>query len=674
MNPLQGRVHDLDAFVVKFNGRLEPVFSTYLGGSGREQLMSEIGSPNLPGPPGPALALDRSGFGGNFPGGVAWVAGFTDSTDFPTAGFLPAAQPATNGPINSFVAAIFDDGIPTKPDLAVTNHPDFPGEVELGATLPYLFQVTNKGPARAKDVTFLDKLPPGVIVDAVSVSTPPPSTPYPRACDHDARWVVCRLWALSEGESVFVRIDVRPTTVGAQINAAAVEDEGGLCPPAVCLSTAFQHWFYGFNQDLIWGGDAGRDKDIHDNSATTTTVVTPGSADLSVTGSASSDVVMLDGTITYTLDVENHSPSTTAATLTDALPAGTTLISATQTGSLGSCTGTSVITCQWPSLSSVARVTIVVRATVPGTLTNTAIMSGTSSDPNSANNAVTLVTRVNRPPTANAGPDQIVSASASCQAIVTLNGTGSSDPDGDTLTYAWTIDNLPPPPILFSPTDPSTGTVTGSTITGPLPPGLHTITLTVNDGHGGTASDTVVVTVRDVTAPTLSAVPSPWTIEQSSASGATWTIAMPIAADNCSSSVAVSSNAPAIFPRGATTVTFTARDAAGNSSTATTTVTVVDTTPPTFSGVPPPMTVEQALPCGLPRGSGRPPRGLGGLWSVSGNAPAIFPRGTTTADVHSATGPATSRQPARPLRSSMRGSERWRSARRRRGPVSIPRS
>jgi len=58
---------------------------------------------------------------------------------------------------------------------------------------------------------------------------------------------------------------------------------------------------------------------------------------------------------------------------------------------------------------------------------------------------------------------------------------------------------------------------------------------------------------------------------------------MPAAADNCSGSVVVSSNAPAMFPSGATTVTFTARDAAGNTATATTMVTVTDTAPPTLT-------------------------------------------------------------------------------------------
>ena len=40
----------------------------------------------------------------------------------------------------------------------------------------------------------------------------------------------------------------------------------------------------------------------------------------------------------------------------------------------------------------------------------------------------------NRAPTANAGPDQTVGEGTT----VTLDGTGSSDPDSDSFTYAWT--------------------------------------------------------------------------------------------------------------------------------------------------------------------------------------------------------------------------------------------
>jgi hypothetical protein len=94
----------------------------------------------------------------------------------------------------------------------------------------------------------------------------------------------------------------------------------------------------------------------------------------------------------------------------------------------------------------------------------------------------------NQPPVANAGPDQTVEATGALTAV-SLNGSASSDPDGDALTYSWSW---------------SGGSASGATPTVNLPLGTHTITLTVDDGKGGTASDQVVITVRDTTPPALS--------------------------------------------------------------------------------------------------------------------------------------------------------------------------
>ena len=44
----------------------------------------------------------------------------------------------------------------------------------------------------------------------------------------------------------------------------------------------------------------------------------------------------------------------------------------------------------------------------------------------------------NNPPVANAGPDQTVEVGEDCMASITLDGSGSSDPDEDSLTYSWT--------------------------------------------------------------------------------------------------------------------------------------------------------------------------------------------------------------------------------------------
>ncbi len=101
----------------------------------------------------------------------------------------------------------------------------------------------------------------------------------------------------------------------------------------------------------------------------------------------------------------------------------------------------------------------------------------------------------NQPPVAEAGPDQVVEATSPAGADVTLNGGGSSDPDGDPLTYTWTT--------LF-------GELTGVSPTLTLPLGMHTISLTVEDSGGETSSDAVTVTVQDTTPPetTITAQPA----------------------------------------------------------------------------------------------------------------------------------------------------------------------
>ncbi len=56
---------------------------------------------------------------------------------------------------------------------------------------------------------------------------------------------------------------------------------------------------------------------------------------------------------------------------------------------------------------------------------------GTLTSP--ADEIIVIANAVNRAPTANAGPDQSVQVGSQ----VTLDGSGSTDPDGNSLTYAW---------------------------------------------------------------------------------------------------------------------------------------------------------------------------------------------------------------------------------------------
>jgi hypothetical protein len=94
-----------------------------------------------------------------------------------------------------------------------------------------------------------------------------------------------------------------------------------------------------------------------------------------------------------------------------------------------------------------------------------------------------VVRRLNSPPLASAGPDQTKSCGSTPVAPVTLDGSASSDPDHDSLTFEWR--------------DEGNNLVGASAVVNlTVPLGLHTYTLTVNDGHGFTSSDSVNVTVN----------------------------------------------------------------------------------------------------------------------------------------------------------------------------------
>ncbi len=99
------------------------------------------------------------------------------------------------------------------------------------------------------------------------------------------------------------------------------------------------------------------------------------------------------------------------------------------------------------------------------------------------------IAATNGAPVANAGPDQPAAGEG---ATVALDGTGSTDPDGDALAFAWT--QVAGPVVALSSPAAAVTTFAAPGVTAAT---VLTFRLTVDDGRGGSAFDEVTVTVQD---------------------------------------------------------------------------------------------------------------------------------------------------------------------------------
>jgi len=166
-----------------------------------------------------------------------------------------------------------------------------------------------------------------------------------------------------------------------------------------------------------------------------------------------------------------------------------------------------------------------------------------------------------------------------------------SDDDGATVSLALSASDVDDDALTFTATglptglaiDAATGEISGTI--DPAAARTNAVSVTVSDGQDEASQD-FTWAVIDITDPVVTA-PAPATVEAVDGSGTPAGdaaiqafLAGATAMDNVDGALVPTNNGPATFPLGATVVTWSATDGAGNTGTATQTVTVTDTTAP----------------------------------------------------------------------------------------------
>ena len=325
-----------------------------------------------------------------------------------------------------------------------------------GTALSYEITVTNSGPSDATGVTIVDTLPPGVAFVSASAG-----------CTEAEGTITCDVGSLPSGASasVTVQVTVDPGVTGSISNSASVA---------------------GSETDPV----------TSNNNATETTAVVV-RADLSITKSDSPDPAVAGTALTYNISVANSGPSNaTGVTIVDTLPTGVAFVSA----SAGCTEAAGTVTCDVGSLPSGASASVTVQVTVgpgvTGPITNSASVTGSETDPNTANNAATettaVVAQADLSITKTGSPDPVVAGTALAYSI-TVTNSGPSNATGVTIT-----DTLPTGVAFVSATadcSEVSGTVTCDI--GSLPSGTSasvTVQVTVGPGVTGSITNSASVT------------------------------------------------------------------------------------------------------------------------------------------------------------------------------------
>jgi uncharacterized repeat protein (TIGR01451 family) len=327
-----------------------------------------------------------------------------------------------NGHVDSAPSTtVVQASTPTTADLSIaqslsTSTPN------VGDTVQFTITLSNLGRLNATAATVSDLLPTGLQLVASSASQG----------SYNSAAGVWTVGAVANGGSAQLVLTANATTTGTFSNTATITASTPSDPNAA-------------------------------NNVSTASLIVAAAADLSITQTASTATPVVGANFQLAITVSNLGPSAaTNATLSDLLPAGLQLVSATPSqGAYNASSGTWTVGALANGAS--AQLSLTVNGTAVGSLVNTAtITASTPNDPNAANNVASLSLAVQ----ANAAADLSIAQTASTttpvvganlQLTVTVSNLG---PLGATSA---TVSDVLPAGLQLVSSSPSQGSYSSST-------------------------------------------------------------------------------------------------------------------------------------------------------------------------------------------------------------------
>lgn len=353
-----------------------------------------------------------------------------------------------------------------------------PSPAIAGADLTYTVSVSNEGPNPATDLTMTDALP--ALTTFVSLTPEPGWSCTTPAVGETSGTVTCTAPTLGFTSAIFtIVVHVDPLAPGG----STITNNAGVTATSPDARTS-------------------------DNAVILTTPV-QAIADFGITKSAPANATA-GASFTYTLDWIANGPSTADMTITDALPAGTTLTSIDPRVLL--CTTSGPIVCSTSGVAAGTTGTITIEvatdpsATTGTQLTNSASISGGLPDNRPQNDAAQTTTTL----TSTSDLALTKSGGAATAGGTTSWTIGYSASGPSTATNVTVTDTLPAGTIATAVTAPGWTCTLGATVTCTIASlaaranGTIVIDANVDAARTGTLSNSATITSSGTTDPTPS--------------------------------------------------------------------------------------------------------------------------------------------------------------------------